>query len=1207
MRKLREIFRFELAYQIRRVSTWLYFAVLAIIAYNSIRGNYVSDARNGDFFLNSPFVVAAVTVLCSLLWLLVAAAVAGDAATRDVQTPMHPLTYTTPVSKAEYLGGRFIAAFVVNALILLAVPAGILLALYSPGVEAEILGPFRPAAYLGAYGFIALPNALIATAIQFSLAALNRRGVASYLGSVLLFVSAYIVAGGVAVLVQRELGKLLDPIGVVTVLTELSSVWTPIEKHTRLIRLEGTLLWNRVLWVSIALGMLAFTHRRFRFGHPAASTRWRRGARRRDVHSPALAAKEITRGAPISIPQVPRTFGVATHVRQTLAIAWTSFRMIAKSRGGLVPLAVIAVLAGLYMLGHMEFMSVPLLPRTEYLITFLTAPLTDARSPWIIIPLLTVFYAGELVWREREAGLSEMADAAPVPEWVIFAGKFLGLSLVLAAWLALLTAAGMLAQVRLGYHDFEIALYLKVLGGLQLADYLLFALLALVVHVVVNQKHVGQLVALVAYGFIGFASALGIEHNLLVYTADPGWSYGDMSRFGPSLAPWLWTKLYWTAWALLLAVVGKLLWVRGRERDVGVRIRMARRRFTRPAAGAAAAALALILILGGFIFYNTNVLNEYHSASDTIERRAEYERRYGRYESVPQPWLTGTSLHVEIFPERRAADVRGTYRLVNNSAAAIDSIHLATASAVRTGAVTFDRPASGVLVDDDLGHRIYALEKPLQPGDSLQLDFEVHFEPRGFRNGGADASVVANGTHFTNQEWLPAIGYQPSRALSDAGSRRARGLAPRPAAPSLYDVEARGHRTDAEWTTVDVVVGTDGNQTAVAPGSLRRTWTDGGRRYFHYVTDAPIRNEYALVSASYALHEAQWNGVTIQIFHHPGHAANVERMVRSVRAALSYCTRQFGPYPYRHIRLIERPSGGFGLHADAANITYEEGFSRLNPEDSTRGLDLVFSVVAHEVAHQWWGAQLWGAHVEGALLLSETLAQYTAMQVVKEAYGDEHLGRLLDEMRAAYEVPRTRAGVPLLRATDGFLAYRKGPFALYTVSRYVGEDRVNTALRYLLEKHGPGVRPLATSLDLYQELQAVTPDSLQYLLHDLFEANTFWELETERATAVRTAAGTWQVTLDVRARKVVVDSAGVETAVPMDDWVEVGVFASAEKGGKSGKPLHVQKQRIRSGKQTIMVMVSGMPARAGLDPNHLLVDLKIDDNEKQVKALVVRP
>ena len=96
---------------------------------------------------------------------------------------MDPLFYTTPVGKAAYLGGRFLAAFVLYAVILLAVPLGLLLAAVVPGPEAELIGPFRPAAYLGAYLFLALPNAFVATAFLFSMAALSRRAMASYLGS----------------------------------------------------------------------------------------------------------------------------------------------------------------------------------------------------------------------------------------------------------------------------------------------------------------------------------------------------------------------------------------------------------------------------------------------------------------------------------------------------------------------------------------------------------------------------------------------------------------------------------------------------------------------------------------------------------------------------------------------------------------------------------------------------------------------------------------------------------------------------------------------------------------------------------------------------------------------------------------------------------------------------------------------------------------
>jgi ABC-2 type transport system permease protein len=1198
--KFREIFRFEFAYQLRRVQTWIFFGVLAVIAFVAVEANFLLEARNGDYLLNSPYVIAYATLIGSLFWLLVAAPVAGEAAARDIQTRIYPLTYTAPIRKADYLGGRFLAAFVLNALILFAVPVGILLGVYTYGMEAGLLGPFRPAAYLTAYGLIALPNAFIVTAIQFSLAALSGRAMASYLSSVLLVVSAFFIAGPSL--------PMLDPTGVATI-GEYLQEWPPLEKNTRLIGLEGPLLANRLLWFGIALGTLAFTHHRFRFAHPTASAWWGRRTQRRDALAPTPEGRARVRATPLAIPQVRRGFGFPTHMRQALAIAWTSFWGIAKSGGGLFLLALAALLAFLSVGESLELLGAPLLPRTDLILHSLALPeIPPAR---IIIPLIIIFWSGELVWREREARLSEIVDAAPLPEWVLFLGKFLGLGLVLVVCMAIWMMVGLLVQASMGYDKFEIELYLQILFGLQLADYLLLALLALVVHVVVDQKYVGHLVILIAAVLIALAATSGFGHPLLFYGVGPAWSYTDMRGFGPSLGPWLWFKLYWTAWALLLAVVARLLWVRGREGGLGVRLGIARRRFTNRTAAVAATAVALVLTLGGFIFYNTNVLNEHMTLFDILAGRAEYERRYGQYAGLPQLRLTGVNLHVEIYPDQRKAEIRGTYQLVNRSGVAVDAIHLATAPDVETSAVAFDRPAAPRLADEDFGHHIYALVTPLQPGDSLQLDFEVRFAPRGFRNEtvlSAASSVVANGTFFTNEDWLPAIGYQANRELTDAGMRRAHGLAPRPLFQSLDDIETHQDSLGEEAIAFEAVVGTIEDQIAVAPGALRRTWTEGGRRYFHYATAAPIWNQYAFLSAAYAVLEGEWQNpaagsgqpVAIRIFHHPGHTRNLDRMLRSVQASLDYYTRQFGPYPHRHITLVERPGIG-GMHAYASLITFQEGFSLFDSEGYASGPDLPFSVVAHEVAHQWWGSYLAPRRVEGNPLLAESLTQYAAYQVVAHTYGQAHLRRLiLTERREETETPRTRADVPLLRATSDFHEYSKGPWALYALGEYIGAERVNEALRRLLAHRTSGV--LVTSLDLYRELQAVTPDSLQYLLHDLFAANTFWELQTVGATAEETDAGAWQVTLDVRARKLVVDEAGVETEVPMDDWVEVGVFAPAEAGEETGEPLYVQKHRIHSGEQTITMIVPQEPARAGIDPFHLLMDWELDDNVEEVKT-----
>ncbi len=1204
--KLWEVFRFEVAYQLCRVSsTWFYFVFLLGVTFLMAREVLVDEARGGGYSLNAPFAVAQATLVASVVALLALAAVAGGAAARDVETRMRPLLATAPVDQAAYLGGRFLAAFALGALVTTAIPAGLLLAALLPGTHADLVGPFRPADYVSAYVLLVLPNAFVATAFMFSAAALGRRTAVSYLGGALVFFAAVVSWQLVAELLGHwGLATLTDPLGL-TAIGEMSKVWTPGEKNALVVGTQASVLANRLVWLVAALSVLALTYVRFRPGHVTADGR-RSGRRRASVLLPAADAatvgaargvRDATRGAPIIPPPVRRTFGLATWARQALAVAGASFRLVMRGRGGavLVGLAGFVVLVGPLWF---DYHGVPELPTTGRLVGLLESP---GELMWLVVPLLVVYSAGELVWRQREAGLDQIADAAPVPDGVPFVGSFVGLSLVLVAWQALVMAVAMLVQARMGYAEFEVGLYVRVLFGLRLTDYLLFALLALVVHVVVDQKYVGHLVAVVAYALMAFGPELGIERPLLVYGSDPGWSYTDL-RGVVGLGPWLLYKLYWAAWALGLAVAATLLWPRGTDRGLGPRLRQAGRRLTRRMTATAAVAAGLVLVFGGLIVYNT-VLYERHAAPSGPEWRAEYERRYGRYAGVPQPRPTATSLRVEIYPERRAVEVRGTYDLVNRTGTTIDTVHVATARGAETRALRFDRLATSVLRDERLGHRIYALEVPLQPSDSLRLTFEVRLDPRGFPSRGTPTSVASNGTYF-GTEWLPAVGYQWTRELRAAGERRAHGLAPRPEVPRLDDPVALLGMAGQESVRFEAIVGTALGQTAVAPGTLRRTWVQDGRRYFHYATDAPILNTYAFFSADYAVHETRWDdpsgvgdAVQIQIVHHPGHAQNVERMARSVRASLDHLGRRFGPYPHRQIRFVEVPGHRYTLFAHPSTVSYQEGFALLDPDADPRDVDLVFAVVAHEVAHHWWGHRLVPASVEGAPVLTETLAWYSALGVIEEAHGRAHLGRFLDAMREEYLSPRARAGVPLLRTVDSFDAYRKGPFAMVAVREYVGEERVDAALRRLLEQHGGGEPPLPTSLDLYRELRAVTPDSLHGLLADLFERNTYWELAAGRATAQPTGTGTWRVTLDVRARKVAVDEAGAETEVPMDDWVEVGVF-----GEGPGELLYRGWHRVRGGRQRVTVTVPREPARAGIDPHHLLIDTRPGDNVAGVEV-----
>ncbi len=759
---------------------------------------------------------------------------------------------------------------------------------------------------------------------------------------------------------------------------------------------------------------------------------------------------------------------------------------------------------------------------------------------------------------------------SPVPEGVTLLGRFLAFVAILAAFQAAFMAGGLLVQALQGYYRFELGLYLRILFGLNLADHVLLAALAMAIHVVVNHKYLGHIVVLLACVLRVVVRENGIvRHNLLLYGMDPGWTYSDMNGFGPFVGPFVWFKLYWAAWALLLGVVATLFWVRGR--DAGGRLRTARARLAGPTARVAGVAAALILLLGGFIFYNTNVLNEYRSPDEAVRPQVEYERRYARFADAPQPVVTAADLRVEIHPEQPGFHVRGSYRLVNRTGAAIDSVHVYVDPKMRVRRVSFDRAARPVRVDEAVGYRIHALGRPLQPGDSLRLAFDVAFRPRGFPNGGMQTDVVRNGAHF-DRRWLPIVGYQRVFELSGDEERERFGLAPRPPLPGPDDAGARRYRfaaRDADLVHVKTIVGTSADQTAVTPGVLRRSWTENGRRYFHYETEAPTAWDGTVFSARYAVREDRWRGVALRVYHHPAHTFTLDRTLRSMKASLEYFTGAFGPYPASQLRVVEFARyGNFGIaHPHTIGFTEDYFLARFREGE----VDQASYGTAHEVAHQWWGGRIRGAPVRGHGLLSESLANYSAMMVTEKSYGPEAARRVYDFQMKRYLAGRARFSreVPLLDVEDQpYIAYRKGAVALYTLREQLGEERVNAALRRYFEKHRDGRPPYPTSRDLYAELRAATPDSLRPLLRDLFEEVTLWDVKAERARVEPTGTGAYRVTLDVVARKVRADSVGRETEVPMDDMVEIGVFAPG--GGEGpGAPLHLARHRIRSGRQTI--------------------------------------
>ena len=1196
--------RYELKYRMTRISTHVYagvFFALALLLGLAEAGTFenVTVASGANVLANSPFSVAGLMGALGLFGVVVTASFMGQALVKDFEHRMHPLLFTTPLSKGAYLGGRFAGALVASLYVFAAIVPGLMLAAALPFADESLIGPFRPLAYLQPFLVLLVPNALVTGALFFGLAALTRQMLPNYVGGVLLLLG-YLLAGVLIGDPERlTLAALVDPFGFNT-FAATTRYWTTAEKNTLLLPLDGLMLANRAVWLGVGAAVFAATVARFSLSQDGQTRRARRT-------EPTEAASALPTDRPpiaaLALPAVRREFGVGAALRQTLSLARRETGAIVRNVYFYVLVVAALGFLGIALAVGDSVFGTPTLPVTAQVVQLVSGSFA------LFVVVIIVFYAGELVWRERDLKAEGVVDSLPVPTWVPLVAKVLALWAAVAVLLAVMAVSGMVYQLASGFTALQPGLYLTELFGLQFVDFALLAVLALAVHVVVNHKYVGHFV-LVLY-LVGLPIALGLagyDHNLYDYGSDPGITYSDMNGYGHFVGPFAWFKLYWAAFALLLALASNLLWVRGREDGVRQRARLVRGRLTRPVVATAALAAVAFLTLGGFIFYNTDVVNDYRTETEQRGLAADYERQYKQYQDLPQPRITAVRLDADLYPERREADFRGTYTLVNKTDVAIPAVHLNLASSLHVRQLSLDRPATEALRDTVLGYAVLDLERPLAPGDSATLRFDVAVETEGFENRTQSGLVVGNGT-FVNNGVLPQVGYQPGGELADNEAREKEGLPYRPRVAAIDDSAAYANTylaNDADFVRFAATVSTSPGQTAIAPGRLEREWTEGGRRHFRYAMDAPILNFYSVLSARYAVERDTWTApdgrtIDVQVFYHPTHDYNVRRMIEATKRTLTYASENFSPYQYDVLRIVEFPRYAQFAQSFPSTIPFSESIGFVADVGDADDIDYPTYITAHEVAHQWWGHQVAGAAVQGSTMIVETMAQYTALMVMEDLYGRDQMARFLgyelDQYLVGRAVERTREVPLVLDEGQGYIHYRKGSLATYALQAMVGEGAVNRALRTFLDKHAFGGPPYPTSRDLVAELRAVTPDSLQYLVDDLFESITLYENRTVEATATPLGGGRYRVDLVLDLGKVRADSLGAENAAPMNDWLDVSVFG--ERDGQE-VTLATERRRLRAGRQQVTLDVSGRPTRAGVDPLFLFPDRIRTDNTRRV-------
>ncbi|WP_040281682.1 ABC transporter permease/M1 family aminopeptidase [Psychroserpens damuponensis] len=1083
------IFKFELQYRIKRPDTYVFFLFLFLFSIVGVDFIF-QGSEMGLMKKNSPLVIAKTMGAISGIFMILASMIMGVSVLRDFEYNIESLMYSTPISKKDYLLGRFLGAFTILIVVFSGVIFGMILGEFMPWNDPDDLLTFNVIVYVKTFLMITLPTLFFGASVFFVTGALSRKLVVVYTQGIFVFVIFMLTKA----ITNDYWQAILDPFSLTTTSFATES-WSALEKSTQSIPFFSVLLYNKLFWITIGGLALIYGYLKFSF----SSVKEQKSKKKQ---TQSIDGKTTYEASDIVIPETQKQYGLLSKCEQLRQFSWFYFVSICKQSSfwGIIICGMIIILINSVNLGTVY--GVDSYPTTY----FIVEELKETSMYFFIIIL--VFYSGELIWKERGAKLNLIYDATPMSSFINLLGKYIGLNLIYVVLMIALIISGVIFQTFSGYHKYEFQVYFSGFF-IEIFPFLaLYTFIAFFIQALVNHKFIGIMLMVVFFITTILLGVFGYDHELYLFGGSSLGTYSDMNGYGHFLKPFLIVKLYWFLFGLLMLIIASVVIVRGAETNVLKRIKTSKYNISKSLFKLITTVGVLFIIIGGFIFYNTNVLNTYWTNSEATAFRVSYEKELKQFEYIPQPKLVDVNLKLELYPSTRDYTVEGYYILKNTTSTDIKTVHIQKLleEHVSLDSVAFD---GGFTINKQykkFDYSIFNLNKALKPGDSVKMYFKQRFITKGFESGNGNVNINKNGTFFNNTD-LPTIGYNKKYELNDAAEREDYNLpirVGRADRTAVNEVVNARSGSDSDGIHFEMIIGTSKDQTALVPGNLVKQWTENNRSYFHYKMKQPIINFYSIVSATYEIKKDAWvankdsKPVDLEIYYHKEHSYNIDRMMASMKASLNYYSKNFSPYQYQQLRIMEFPRYEQFAQSFPGTIPFSESIGFILNIDDEKDVDMAFYITAHEIAHQWFGMQVEAAHVKGQYFILETLSQYAAMMVLKQTFSEEKLLQFLEIQKEDYKEGKNRAATkePSLALVEnqGHVYYAKGAITMYKFQKAIGEEKVNKALKRFLEdwntKDGKlkmNSNRYATSKDLLDYFRAVTPIEKHYIITNLFE------------------------------------------------------------------------------------------------------------------------
>ncbi|MFH7014298.1 ABC transporter permease/M1 family aminopeptidase [Flavobacterium sp. FlaQc-52] len=1158
-------------------ATFLIYLVLGFFT-----GAFANFSFSGAY-KNSPFVLTYAIGLFSLSVIFSITLQVAQHFLKEYETKFDTILFTTPVSKFDYLGSKFIVAFGVATVSFGTFIIGMLIGHQMPWLSKEQIGPFSILNYSWPYLVLVLPNILLCLSLLTSLAWLTRNKLLVYVGGFMVYIlyiagslfsnSPIFANASPSSAAAMSFAAKIDPFGLAAFL-EQTRYWTAIQKNNNLIDLSGNLFYNRILWTSFSILLSFIAYRFFSF----------RKAKTKKVKPNRILKNETLTFS----SETPKNMEYRT-LKHNLLVLKSYIKMdVSLILKGIPFLLVLLLFSGLLLIELSDEIDGGIRLAQNITNTALMVSTIMDRLPFILI-LILLFYSNELVTRGETVRFEILENTTPYQQTIALLSKIISLftiPFILITW-SIFIGCGF--QIIHANAPIEFSLYASLYYFLGF-PVLLISVLVLFIQTVISNKYLGLSIAIIVTLLIssGIGEQLGISHPLFRFGDAFKREYFDLNGFGRYTIPFHVSMVYNLGLALIMIVVTGILW----KRNSTLLKSFQRHSFTRIQKGILSLGILLFTGFGTYLFYKTNIEYPYLTADDQNNWSERYELNLKKFSHQPQPTIFSVKSDVALFPEENRYEINGTYQLINNTKQPIDSLLLYLDRNSKLKSVTIPN-AKPIGETSEFNHYWYLLKKPLQSGQKMTISFSFESSWSPFKGHNSFNSIIENGSFMRISRYYPVFGYQDSNEISSKKERAKRHLKPQTPLKKLEDKS----KIDSDFIDYETTVSTSKDQTAIGVGDLIAKWKKDDRNYFHYKSNGKIPFRFAFSSAEYQIQKVNYKGILIEVYYDKRHSRNIVKLIKDVKNTLDYCQKNFGKYPYKTIRYAEVSAfaNGFAATSYPSTVFMKENFGFYSDLSQHDKEDVINQLTAHELSHEWWGnAQINPEQKEGSWILTETLAQYTELMLYEKEHGLEkaletlkiHLDLYLSSRSYEPETPlyKTNYETP-------HLPYDKGMLVMHQLRLLIGEKKVNLALKNFLH-HYRYPNQIPDSENLLDEIYAVTDPKLHPKLDEMFKqiitySSNITSVESQKKD------GFYEVAFRANSKKYTENATGKQTLLSNDALMDVGIYD--ENGKLFCYPFLIQNNVIKG-----KIKLKSKPQLLVIDPYLKNIDTFIKDNQKEI-------